>query len=393
MVLQSMLPAAVKKQTGSKQERLLDLSPERTLESLRDDVAALPRGQRAVLETLLRAEDRPLSAQATLLEAGVRTMGPVHKLIERGLVIERFQPVVQARWRRRRSRAADKTVQLIPEQQRAYQGVAADLGRFAVHLLHGVTGSGKTEVYLRLAQGTIEQGRTALILVPEISLTPQTAGRFLARFDPDGSQDCPVAVLHSGLTAAQRHQEWRRVALGEIQVVVGARSAVFAPFPEGKLGLLVVDEEHDGSYKQDQAPRYHARDVAIRRGQLEQATVVLGSATPSLESYHNARSGRFKLHELQQRPTGAAMPRVEIVDFLKANRQRPRDRRVHLLTPPPGTRPAPHHPGGRPGDAAAQPPGIRQLHLLPRPSLRLDHGLPALRHHHGLPPAPQTDRR
>ncbi|MFG0251388.1 MAG: primosomal protein N', partial [Phycisphaerales bacterium JB038] len=141
------------------------------------------------------------------------------------------------------------------------------------------------------------------------------------------------AILHSGLTAAQRHQEWRRVAAGEVAIVVGARSAVFAPFPAGKLGLLIVDEEHDGSYKQDQAPRYHARDVAIRRGQLEEATVVLGSATPSLESYHNARQGRYRLHELRQRPTGATLPRVEIVDFVKANRERPRDRRIHLLTP------------------------------------------------------------
>ncbi len=333
MVMQSMLPAAVKRETGTKKERLLDLAPGKTEAELRRALDDLPPGQRAVLVALLRCETRPVLALALLAQAGVRTMGPARRLLERGLLVEEFQPVVQARWQRRGPRAADRTVQLTAEQQRAFDGVAGDLGRFAVHLIHGVTGSGKTEVYMRLAQRAIAAGKAALILVPEISLTPQTAGRFLARFDPHESGQSPVAILHSGLTAAQRHQQWRRVALGEIGVVVGARSAVFAPFPEERLGLIVVDEEHDGSYKQDQAPRYHARDVAIRRGQLEAVTVVLGSATPSLESYHNALQRRFALHELRQRPSGAQMPSVEVVDFQKANRDRPRDSRVHLLTP------------------------------------------------------------
>src|SRR5439155_14150159 len=149
-------------------------------------------------------------------------------------------------------------------------------GGFSTSLLHGVTGSGKTEIYLRCIREVVERGKQAIVLVPEIALTPQTVKRFTARFSR-------VAILHSGLTATERHRFWQQISLGMADVVVGARSAVFAPLPN--LGVIVVDEEHEASYKQDQAPRYHARDVAIKRGQLENIPVLLGSATPSLESY------------------------------------------------------------------------------------------------------------
>ncbi len=139
-------------------------------------------------------------------------------------------------------------------------------------LIHGVTGSGKTEVYLQACQEVAAFGRQAIVLVPEISLTPQTLERFRSRFDR-------VAVLHSHLSDADRHQQWQRIADGHVQVVVGAQSAIFAPTPH--LGLVVLDEEHEGSFKQDTAPRYHARDVAIRRAAMEQVPLVLGSATPS----------------------------------------------------------------------------------------------------------------
>jgi primosomal protein N' (replication factor Y) len=167
-------------------------------------------------------------------------------------------------------------------------------------LLFGVTGSGKTEVYLRLIERVIASGRRALVLVPEISLTPQTSRRFEARF---GGK---VAVLHSGLSASQRHRQWRMAWSGEAMVVVGARSAVFAPLAD--LGLVVVDEEHDGSYKQDTLPRYHGRDVAIKRAQMAGCPVVLGSATPSLESWANARVGKFRLWALRERAGGGQTP-------------------------------------------------------------------------------------
>jgi primosomal protein N' (replication factor Y) len=174
-------------------------------------------------------------------------------------------------------------------------------------LLHGVTGSGKTEVYLRVIAAALERGKTALVLVPEISLTPQLAARFRARF---GDQ---VAILHSGLKEQARLGEWSRLHRGEAKIAVGARSAVFAPLTN--IGVIVVDEEHDASFKQDEGVRYHGRDVALVRAQRAGAVCVLGSATPSLESYAHAERGAYRLLVLTQRPTARPMPAVEIVDL------------------------------------------------------------------------------
>src|SRR5689334_8714093 len=157
-------------------------------------------------------------------------------------------------------------------------------------LLHGVTGSGKTEVYLQAIARALKQGKGAIVLVPEISLTPQTVERFKARFS-SGTLQTLVAVLHSHLSAGERHDEWHKIRQGRARIVIGARSAVFAPVDP--LGLIVVDEEHEHSYKQEETPRYNARDVAIVRGRMEKATVLLGSATPSLESYFNCRKGKY----------------------------------------------------------------------------------------------------
>src|SRR5207237_6287338 len=157
---------------------------------------------------------------------------------------------------------------------------------FTAFLLHGVTGSGKTEVYLGAIDRVVARGREAIVLVPEISLTPQTIRRFRRRFPR-------VAVLHSHLSDAERHRHWKSIADGEIQVVVGARSAVFAP--TRRLGLIVIDEEHEGTFKQETTPRYHARDVAVMRARLENIPILLGSATPSLESWHNAERGHYQL--------------------------------------------------------------------------------------------------
>jgi primosomal protein N' (replication factor Y) (superfamily II helicase) len=173
-------------------------------------------------------------------------------------------------------------------------------------LLYGVTGSGKTEVYMRAIATVLQQGKTALVLVPEISLTDQLVDRFAARFPAQ------IAVLHSGLSAGERFDEWRRLARGEARIAIGARSAVFAPLPS--LGLIIVDEEHDTSYKQEETPRYNARDVAIVRAQHSRAVVVLGSATPALETFFHARNGKYLCLTLPQRVEEKPLPRITIVD-------------------------------------------------------------------------------
>jgi len=185
-------------------------------------------------------------------------------------------------------------------------------------LLHGVTGSGKTEVYLQAIAHALKQGQGAIVLVPEISLTPQTVERFKARFS-SGSTQTLVAVLHSHLSAGERHDEWHKIRQGRARIVIGARSAIFAPIDP--LGLIIVDEEHENSYKQEEAPRYHARDVAIMRGQMEGATVVLGSATPSLESYYNCTIGKYRLLGMPERADDKKMPHVQVVDMRQTLRK------------------------------------------------------------------------
>ncbi|MDO4569527.1 MAG: primosomal protein N' [Planctomycetia bacterium] len=195
------------------------------------------------------------------------------------------------------------------EQQAAFGEIRALLAQRTPPppvLLHGVTGSGKTEIYIQAIREVVRSGRQAIVLVPEISLTPQTVERFRRRFEN-------IAVLHSRLTDAQRHSEWTRIMSGSVEVVIGARSAVFAPTP--RLGLIVIDEEHETSFKQETAPRYHARDVAIERGKMENALVLLGSATPSLESWHHAQGGEYRLLPLMRRVEERPMPSVEPVDL------------------------------------------------------------------------------
>ena len=171
-------------------------------------------------------------------------------------------------------------------------------GGFRPHLLYGITGSGKTAVYVAAMQRALAAGKSALLLVPEIGLTPGTAAQMVAAFGGE------VALLHSQLTPDERAEQWHRIRRGEARVVIGTRSAVFAPMPE--LGLILVDEEHDGSYKQEETPRYHGRDVAVMRAKLLGCTVVLGSATPSLESWHNAERGRYARVEMLRARGGAA---------------------------------------------------------------------------------------
>jgi primosomal protein N' (replication factor Y) (superfamily II helicase) len=208
---------------------------------------------------------------------------------------------------------ASSDLALNPEQEVALRAVEEALAapeKAKPILLHGVTGSGKTEIYLQAIQSTLARGKTAIVLVPEISLTPQTVERFKSRFAD--AQDT-VAVLHSHLSEGERHDEWHKIHAGRARIVVGARSAVFALLEN--LGLIVVDEEHETSYKQEEAPRYHARDVAVVRAKMEQCVVVLGTATPSLESYHNAVQQKYQLLQLTQRVDNCQMPLMRIVDL------------------------------------------------------------------------------
>jgi len=196
---------------------------------------------------------------------------------------------------------------LLTPQQDAVSQITAKFGQFAPILIQGVTGSGKTEVYMAACAEAMARNEQAIVLVPEIALTPQLLGRFTERFGD------AVAVYHSALTELQRAHQWQRIALGEAKIVVGTRSAIFAPTP--KCGLIIVDEEHDSSYKQDSSPRYNGRDVAVMRAKMEKIPVVLGSATPSLESIFNARQGKYQLITLTERATGQVMPNVQLVDM------------------------------------------------------------------------------
>ncbi len=204
---------------------------------------------------------------------------------------------------------SDKHLFPTPQQKQALDSIKScmDNAFHRVFLLHGVTGSGKTEVYLQSIAHALNMGRSSIVLVPEISLTPQTVARFRARFGEK------IAVLHSRLLGSRRASEWRRISSGEAQIVVGARSAIFAPVKN--LGLVVVDEEHETSYKQEDVPRYNAREVAIKRAELSNAIVILGSATPSLESFYAARNGHYALIELHERIDSRFLPEVEIVDM------------------------------------------------------------------------------
>jgi primosomal protein N' (replication factor Y) len=267
-------------------------------------------------ERELRAflELHPGSHNVKELEDMVRNASPAARsLARKGLVSLKPETVPVA------AGAVRARHELNPAQQAAFTQIreAIQAKHFRTFLLHGVTGSGKTEVYLNAIEATLEEGRSALLLVPEIALTPAMAGQFFARF---GDR---VAILHSAFTDVERTEQWRRIRSGAAPVVVGTRSGVFAPVRN--LGLIVVDEEHDGSYKQEESPRYNGRDVAVVRAQAAGACVVLGSATPSLESRYNAQKGKYTLLELPDRVEERPMPTVELIDmrqeFLETRKQ------------------------------------------------------------------------
>ena len=262
----------------------------------------LPNAKPAVRELvklgLVRVTERELPIDAAVSGASMQVSPPPVLTDEQRVAVDEITQVL--RGHAVIEPAGDAAAESAASEPPARKAVSA-------FLLHGVTGSGKTEVYLRVIATALEAGRTALVLVPEISLTPQLAARFRARFGD------LVAILHSGLTESARLGEWSRLRRGEARIAVGARSAVFAPLTD--LGVIVVDEEHDGSFKQDEGVRYHARDVALVRAQRAGAVCVLGSATPSLESAAHAERGTYRKLTLTVRPTARPMPSVEIIDL------------------------------------------------------------------------------
>jgi len=301
-VLDAVVPAGVRVGAGTRMTTLLTVDGE-TMQRL--DELKLPPKQREVLK-VLAASDGPL-APGELARAARCTPAPITALRRKGLIRSRTGRITTLR-PDEVVPVREKHLILNTDQERALRTILGALNsrRHQTILLHGVTGSGKTEVYIQAIQEVIHFGRQAIVLVPEISLTPQTVERFRQRF---GS----VAVLHSHLSDAERHWHWQRIAEGAVSVIVGARSAIFAPAPN--LGLIVLDEEHESSFKQESAPRYHARDVAIARAEAEGIPLVLGTATPSLESWHRTTTGEYTLLTMPRRVSDRPLPRVGTIDL------------------------------------------------------------------------------
>jgi primosomal protein N' (replication factor Y) len=312
IALKSVLPEVVRKEQSGWRERLFV----RALPST-GELPKLPKRQQEIWNIIEERREMPLQE---LLELAETTASTIRRLEDRGL-IEIATQISERDPYAREHILPSQPLPLNPKQAEALEKIKVATNAVPpsskTFLLHGVTGSGKTEVYLQAIAHTLEQGKGAIVLVPEISLTPQTVERFKARFS-SGKLQTLVAVLHSHLSSGERHDEWHKIRQGRARIVIGARSAIFAPVDP--LGLIIVDEEHEHTYKQEESPRYHARDVAIMRGQMEGAPVVLGSATPSLETYFNCRKGKYTLLELPERVDDQKMPHVRVVDMRQAAR-------------------------------------------------------------------------
>jgi primosomal protein N' (replication factor Y) len=305
--LDAVVPAGVKNQAGTKVGTFLTV-PDEVRQSL--ETLALPSKQAEALAVLCRSNE-PLTI-ADLCRLAKCASGPIAALRQRGYVHTVRRRLPKEAFPASAASDADADAKPIPTLTAEQAAVMAALtpalegDEFATFLIHGVTGSGKTEVYLSAIERVVARGREAIVLVPEISLTPQTIRRFRRRFGR-------IAVLHSHLSDAERHRHWRSIAAGEVQVIVGARSAVFAP--ARRLGLIVIDEEHESTFKQETTPRYHARDVAVKRAQLERRPILLGSATPALETWRNAALGRYVRLPMMARVGARPMPKVELIDL------------------------------------------------------------------------------
>ena len=315
-VMRSLLPQVIRRaEVGWKKQLFVQPAGKIDSEEVEKLRRRAPR-QAELLEALSRLET-PIRAADLLRQTSLDNQ-TLRALVKRGLAELREEAVVRDPHADEQFVATSNLV-LNPEQLLALKEItqALDLPESTRPiLLHGVTGSGKTEIYLQAIRAALERGRSAIVLVPEISLTPQTVERFKGRFAE--AQDA-VAVLHSHLSQGERHDEWHKIHSGRARIAIGPRSAVFAPLKN--LGLIVVDEEHENTYKQEEAPRYHARDVAVVRAKIEKCVVILGSATPSLESYHNATTGKYRLATLTQRIDEKQMPLIRVVDLRQERRK------------------------------------------------------------------------
>ena len=323
--LSAMVPAAVKQEAGVRTQMFVALS-----ETFNDAIKLFSGKQKAIVDALRQAGAMtPETAleKETLLETADCTDGPLKQLVRKGLAVITRRAVLQTLPSVPNGLALDHgPVTLNDDQQRALAHITAQLhgGAFGVTLLHGVTDSGKTEVYIQAIEACVAAGKQAIILLPEIALTAQTVQRFHTRFER-------LAILHSQQTAPQRNAHWQTIRAGRADVVIGARSAIFAPVQ--RLGLVVVDEEHESSYKQDTVPRYHGRDVAVMRAHFAGAHCVLGSATPSLESLQNCLTKKhYTLMEMPRRVRDLPMPEMRLVNLAEAFRDIPH-KGVHLLSP------------------------------------------------------------
>ncbi|MFC7392501.1 primosomal protein N' [Scopulibacillus cellulosilyticus] len=278
------------------------------LQKAYDQLDKRAKKQKNVLAYFLNEDHGTPIPLTSLIKKADAGRSAINHLVDKGLLIE--EEVEQLRDPYAHSEIEKTTpLPLTNEQQGVLEPIVQDIeeDKHQVYLCHGVTGSGKTEIYMQAIDKVIKQGKEAIVLVPEIALTPQMVHRFKGRFGSD------VAVLHSGLSRGEKYDEWRKINRGEVSVVVGARSAIFASFK--KLGIIIIDEEHETSYKQEENPRYHARDVAIFRGRFHGCPVVLGSATPSLESYARAQKGVYKLAPLYNRINQQPLPEVMMIDM------------------------------------------------------------------------------
>jgi len=303
-VLEAVVPSGVRGKAGTRDVVLLSAPTKVAARLASLDVT---EKQRHVLQTLV-SSPKPLATKQLATRAGCTT-GPINTLRKKGYITahtERLDQESLTSQEQTFDREPPKTLNDDQQPALAAMLAALDSAEHRTLLMHGVTGSGKTEVYIQAIEKVVSFGRQAIVLVPEISLTPQTVGRFRARFDN-------IAVLHSHQSDVERHRHWQRISRGEVQVVVGARSAIFAPTPH--LGLIVIDEEHENSFKQDSAPRYHAREVALERARDEAVPVVLGSATPSLETWQRAQEKQYELIAMPRRVNNLPLPAVRVVDL------------------------------------------------------------------------------
>ena len=315
-VIRSLLPQVVRQaEVGWKKQLFVQLLRQAEPEEMERLRRRAPR-QAELFQAICELKAPVLAAE--LLRQTSLDNQTLRALAKRGLVQLREEAVARDPHGGEQF-VATSNLNLNMEQVAALNAITSAMGAPQTarpFLLHGVTGSGKTEIYLQAIRAALDRGRTAIVLVPEISLTPQTVERFKGRFTNDADM---VAVLHSHLSQGERHDEWHKIHSGKAQIVIGARSAVFAPLK--RLGLIVVDEEHENTYKQEEAPRYHARDVAVMRAKMERCIIVLGSATPSLESYYNAQRGKYHLATLTERVDQKQMPVIRIVDLRQERRK------------------------------------------------------------------------